>query len=295
MSGKTTLIDASVTRCGRPIHSIRQTSVVGDTGDTIPGNCPEKIVAIDDCQYLFLRRIGGFTALEKFLDMAASSERLYITTWNSYAWNYLEQVFDLEDYFPAIVTMPSLGIDDIEAVIGAHYKLDNIRYVHNTDAQGPQIKVKQRAIRIAGFNIKIPYFLPDIRILSGALKEEPSDVRRLIFEKITGLSHGNPGIALALWRRAYDNGEAMVGKVHVPDYRTDLDTDEAFVLGNILMMKSVTEEDLLRVMAGHLKMDRILYALMERGLVKKTSGQYGIEPLAMYDIVESLRKSRQVW
>jgi hypothetical protein len=278
LAGKTSLVDAVLARYGKPVRSVRLTEIASDA-DHLPAMAgPEKIIAVDDCQYLFLRHIGGFRALEKFLEAVASSDVLYITAWNRFAWDYLEQVFDLRDYFPATVTIPALAADDIVSLIGARYELDKIRFIDD-----------------GGGNDLLTAIKPGLTGHDGALRTEPNDVRRFAFEKITRLSHGNPGVALDLWQQAYHDGAVRVSEISVPDYEVDLSPDEAFVTGNILMMKSLTDDDLMKIVIGHLRMDRILYVLRNRGLIRKVADRYSVEPAALYEIIESLKKSRQVW
>jgi hypothetical protein len=295
LSGKTTLLDAVITRYGKPVRKIDLTSIVVRADDLPAMAGPERITAVDDCQYLFLRRIGGFAALEKFLDTVTTSDRLYITTWNKYAWNYLEQVFALGDYFPATVMVPELDTDEIAGIIGASHDLNSVRYVNDERNGGPLVKIRWNTINISDFSINGPYIVPGSGAIGRALGEDVSDAQCLIFKKIARLSHGNPGVALAIWQKAYHEGKVRISKISLPRYDINLDPDEAFVLGNILMMKSISEEDLLKITAGHLKTDRILYVLEDLGLIRKTSGHFSVEPLVMHDIVESLKKSRQVW
>lgn len=295
LSGKTAVIDAVISRYGKPVGKVSLSSILPDEKSLPDLDGPEKIIAVDDCQYMFLRRIGGFKVLERFLDTMASSDRLYITSWNKYAWNYLKQVFNLADYFSSTVTLPRLETGDIESIINARYTTRDIRYLYDEKRDSPMVKFKWRPVRIGGFSISVPYVVPGSDIIRRVRGEDVSDARFLIFEKIARLSMGNPGVALAIWRRAYHEEEIRISKVNLPEYETGMSPDEAFVLGNILMMKSITEEDLVKITAGALKMDRILYVLQDRGLIKNVSGRYIIEPLAMFSIVKSLKKSRQVW
>jgi hypothetical protein len=277
LAGKTSLLDAVLARYGKTVRKVSLTEIASDADDLPAPAAHEKIIAVDDCQYLFLRRIGGFRALEKFLEAVASSDVLYITTWDRFAWNYLEQVFGLRDYFPATVTILALAADDIVSLIGARYELDKIRFVDDGNSDSLLTMVKKR---ING---------------QGSVLTDTNDLQRMAFEKITRLSHGNPGIALALWQQAYHDGEVRVSEISVPDYEVGLSPDEAFVMSNLLMMKSLTVDDLTKITVGHLRMDRILYTLRNRGLIRKVEDRYSVEPAALYEIIESLKKSRQVW
>ena len=278
LAGKTSLLDAVIARYGKQVQKVSLAEVICDA-DHLPSLAgPEKIIAVDNCQYLFLRRIGGFGALERFLDVLASSDRLFLTVWNTFAWNYLKQIFTVQDYFPVIVPMPALGEGEIAAVIGARYELDKVRFVDHRDDDRVLATIKRGA--------EAPGSL-----LAGG----ENGLRRLAFEKIAGLAHGNPGVALALWQKAYHDGEVTVSDIAVPDYEADLSPDEAFVVSNILMMRSITSDDLQKVTFGYLRLDRILYTLLSRGLIRKAADRYSVEPLALHAVTKSLKGSRQVW
>lgn len=295
LSGKSTLVDAVISRYGQPIRKVSLTSIRDNVDDITAGAGRKGIITVDDCQYLFTRSIGGFEAVEKFLDIAVTSGRLYITTWNTFAWNYLEHVFDLPDYFPVIVAVPAMDTGGIEAIIGASYDLGKIRYIDDAKNNGPLVKLKWDTVRLKGSAIKIPYIAPGTGILDSVSGKDSPGIRQMVFRKITELSNGNPGVAMAIWQKAYSNEEIRTGNISIPEFDTDLDPDEAFMLSNLLMMKSATENDLLKITGGHLKMDRILYALADRGLIRKTSDRFSIEPLALYNVIQTLKESRQVW
>ncbi|OPY30213.1 MAG: hypothetical protein A4E28_00460 [Methanocella sp. PtaU1.Bin125] len=286
LSGKSTLIEAVIARYGKQIRKVSLTSIRDDVEDITAAAGGDRIIAIDDCQYLFTRRIGGFGTLERFLDIVATSDHLFLTTWNTFAWNYLKQVFDLQDYFPVRVAMPEMGPESIAAIIGARYDPGNTRYVDDADSNGQLWKLKQGRFRLRGIAAAV--------VDSGRDRDD-SGLQSAIFEKIAKLSNGNPGVAMAIWQRAYIDGEIRTGLIEVPDFETDMSPDQAFVLSNILMMKSATREDLQKITVGHLKMDRILFTLIDRGLIIKDSGRFVVEPLALYAIIHSLKKSRQVW
>lgn len=289
LSGKSTLVDAVISRYGQPIRKVNLTSI-RDSADDIAGEADGKgIVAIDDCQSLFTRRIDGFAVLEQFLDSTAASGQLYITTWNTFAWNYLEQIFRLNEYFPAIVAMPALDTASIAAIIGARYDPGKVRYIDDARDHGPLAKLRR------GSSISIPFFSPGAGLTDDSAAGDGSGLRSAIFAEIAELSNGNPGVAMAIWEKAYRDGEVRTSKINVPDFDIDLDPDQAFVLSNILMMKSAAEDDIRKITAGHLKMDRVLYTLTDRGLVLKKSGRYSVEPLALYQVIHTLKKSRQVW
>ena len=77
------------------------------------------IVLVDNCQLLYTHKIGGFEKLDLFLNTVVSSNRLFITTWNKFSWNYMRFIFPMERIFPIRIELPRLGPDEIKKMIEA--------------------------------------------------------------------------------------------------------------------------------------------------------------------------------
>ena len=80
---------------------------------------PRQAILLDDCHLLFLRRPGGFVALDLLLRFIRASAKhiLWITTWNLYSWNYLVHVRSLADHFAKVHTMAPLSLNDLRNML----------------------------------------------------------------------------------------------------------------------------------------------------------------------------------
>jgi hypothetical protein len=71
-----------------------------------------RIALIDDVHYLYLRSIHGFDALETFLNVVSltSGRVFWVLTFNLFAWDYVNRVYDREHHFRQVI--PIKGLDD---------------------------------------------------------------------------------------------------------------------------------------------------------------------------------------
>lgn len=295
-SGKTTLIREVMQRFGEPVAFVQLTATVRDLEKLALRERPERIVAVDDCQYLYMRRIGGFELLKRFLETTVTSEKMFLSVWNLLSWNYLNRTHYLQDYFPKVVTIPEMDAEEIEAMIGSRYDMDKIDFIRDTGVKdGAAMRMARTQAGRGGIIDGLKSLWSGIRSVSPLQKDDSRVVRKAVFQSIHDLSGGNPGIALTIWGSAISDNTVRTSDIAVPDYDTDLGFDETFVLSTILLMRSVSREDLAEVAEERLDIDRIVYVLQNRGLIRQDRGRYYIQELAMEKIKRSLEKSRQVW
>ncbi|MBE0524591.1 MAG: hypothetical protein IBX40_09710 [Methanosarcinales archaeon] len=95
---------------------------------------------IDDCHFLYLRKIGGFGILEAFLNgISASNDHLFITAWNLFLWNYLEGTVNIGKYFPTRIDLPELKDSEIKECILSAYKPGEITFVNDINVNKEKI------------------------------------------------------------------------------------------------------------------------------------------------------------
>jgi len=85
---------------------------------------PRRVVVVERAHNLYMRKIGGFEALRAALAlMAATLERvLWVFEVDRYAWEYLEQISPLRDYFDLVVEAPLLSQADLQEVFERQIK-----------------------------------------------------------------------------------------------------------------------------------------------------------------------------
>ncbi|MBA2662600.1 MAG: AAA family ATPase [Bradymonadaceae bacterium] len=103
---------------------------------------PARTVLVDDCHHLFMRQIGGFDAVDLFLDVVnlCDSRHFWVLSFNSFAWSYLNRVRSRQHYFGSVIPVVSWSEAEIQQLINARDALidlpisfDDLVVTHETD------------------------------------------------------------------------------------------------------------------------------------------------------------------
>ena len=185
-----------------------------------------RIIALDDCHNLFLRKIGGFRAWEAFTQVVSEScdNVFWVCSFNEAAWEYLNDISDRVGYFRQVVTMPPWTDEDIRRLILTRARRS--RYRPNfTDLL---------VSRVEGVNVST-------QIIGTA---------HGYFRLLWDFTSGNPRLATHFWLRSLvPDVEKRRIRVHLFDSPSvseleDLSDDIAFVLAGIVEHENVTADEL---------------------------------------------------
>ena len=296
--GRTTLINKIEKMNPEKITKLSFSSIVKDE-IILPANS-RRIIILDQCEFLYMRKIGGFDILDGVLKTIISSGNLFITTWNLYSWNYLNEVFNVDRFFPVQVHIPKLKKDEIKECILSRYEDDEIKFTEDVAFEKEKLIefVKKPLILKPLKNpINIPFFKVNRIILDMKLwhKEEKITVEDLIFDKIYHISKGNPGVAKVLWQKSLEYPGIRPSRIKDFSFNIDIDFNEAFILGIILSMKSIKKDELVEIAGPDFQIDKILFSLFKHELITLDEGYCTINPEALESVVEFLKKLRLVW
>jgi hypothetical protein len=290
-SGRTTLVQEIQRISGEKITYISYYSVISEKGFLAEIEKAESIVILDNCHFLAQRKIGGFDRLDEFLRFLINSERLFITTWNSFAWAYLDQVMNIRAFFPVTVQIPQMSEENIKQMILSQYDTP-LHFISHEE--WPEEKILSRVTR----TISLPFSgqrkeIPWIRIKWR--RGEKKAVEDRIFDRLNKIAYGNPGVARIIWEQHISPPEITLEKIPDLPCMVDLDVNEAFLLLNILSMESIQERDLREIAGTEFPIDKALFRLGSAGLVEEAEGYYSIRPEALRCVVEFLKRQRMVW
>jgi hypothetical protein len=308
-SGRTSLIweAAKIRRESTTLCSL--SCVVKDKGFLDKLARSRDIVLLDSCHFLYMRKIGGFEMLERFLDFVATSEKLFITTWNLFSWNYLSRIFGLESVFPVQLSPPKLSAGDLKKVILTQYDSkpifadENILAEDNTLQKCVQISKKNVTIGFLNRSIEIPVIKTKCDLLISKLagkivpkKEEPEvSLEDRIFERLRETSEGNPGVAKAIWEKIVESANIKPDAISKPQFKIDLNFDDSFVLYIILSAESITKSELEEIADMDIDMDQLLYNFARLGLISMNGELCRIKPEALHSVEGHLKGIRLVW
>ncbi len=298
-AGRTTLVNAIEKMTAHKVVKRSFPSIVKNKEELMFPERPKRIVVIDNCHFLYLRAIGGFDILEEFLQSVVSSNNLFITTWNLYSWNYLDDVINIGQFFPIPLMLPKFTLSELKELILSGYKEDELEFLDDVTSEDKRIINSFRypvTIKRLKKTITIPFLKINFDRLRFRLsrKEEKKKAEDIIFEMINRFSNGNPGVAKVLWEKSLEHPIIKPSYVKESSFKIALDYTESFILYIILSMESLNKEDLVEI-TGELKVDKILYRLSQQGLITVDQGYYKIRPEALNSLVDYLKKSKVIW
>ena len=297
-SGKTTLIDEIERFNIQKVTRISFSSIVKNKSEVLSSDDLKRIVILDHCDLLYMRKIGGFEILDEVLKQAVSSNNLLITTWNLYSWNYLDEVVNLSKFFPVRIYLPKLTAGELKEIILSKYEEDEIKFTEDVSFEKEKlIEFGKYPVTLFKKSINIPHIKINKIVLEMKMsrKEETITVEDVIFDKIYHISNGNPGVAEELWQKSLEYPAIRPSRIKPFSFRIELDVNEDYILVIILSTKSIKKDELAEISGPEFMIDNILFRLEEQGLITINESLCTINPEALQSIVDYLKKSRLVW
>jgi len=255
-----------------------------------------EVVFVEGCHHLYERRVGGFDALDAFLERTAESDSLFVTGWNQWAWDYLAAAHDVDRAFPVQVEIPRLEPAAITAVVREH--VDELPSFVESEEYG---RVKTVGLdtttvgAVAGREVTVPVPEFNVEYLTARdLGDGYGEVERVVYERLARLAEGNPGVALALWADAAADGEISLAELDEPEVTLDLDDDEAFALTTVLSKERLAVDALERLL-DDVDVARAVQTLAYHDLVTVDDGVVSVAPERFHAAVEHLEGRRYLW
>jgi hypothetical protein len=301
MGGRTTIVTEIRRLYGDRVYYMPLEFVIKQ--DALPdfASLDKDIILIDNCQFLTTRIIGGFDVLDSFLRMQITSKKIFITTWNTFSWQYLSAVMNLDAYFPTVVMLTTMDTPVLKQMILTRHKSGKIRFVdEGTAERSIFFSVIHRTVRLpfTTTDISIPWIKLNFTVmLSGISRKKRVQIsyEDIIFEKIYRIARGNPGVAILLWDTSLKDNTISLSAINETPFSISLDTNESFILSVILSMGSLHAKDLFAIAGSEMDIERVLYRLVQQDLIIESSGYYRIAPFALGPVTDYFKKTRRLW
>jgi hypothetical protein len=294
LAGKRSLIQHAVNMLENPLHVSFDRVPEDDSLPAIDGSQP---LVVENCQYLFERSIGGFELLDTFLERLALSEPLVVTSWNSFAWDYLDAITEVEESFTETIRLPSLSGGQISDLLDAREDVSQPGFVTTAEyGRFKTIDVDHYSLRLFGDRaVDIPIPRPNTEWVSSWFVDDTDEsIESVVYEKISRVASGNPGVALALWRESISDGEVAPADIREPDADHGIDATQAHLLWVILCKGSITRNTL-DERFEEVSVDKELQTLADRGLVVTEGPTVRIPPAPMSEAIAELERRRMLW
>lgn len=305
-SGKTTLMDTLYYKF--PLKSAR-IRITADRKEhegyqKVLNITREKIVFIDDCHLLYQRRVDGFEILEGLMDhIATHPQCLFITSWNVYSWNYLNQVLHIEKHFQTQIRLPAFESEEVRSVLMAPYSVGEIIFEKgdkNTIESLLEFKKYPLSIKNIDKTINIPLIRLNISLLVSLMKkrlqlekeEKEITTEDLAFIRIADISSGNILLAQIIWNKSLQNSTIKVDEIYTPSFELELDYDTTFVGFLILSMGRISKDGLESSLGEEIDVTRSLAILRKSELIDMREGICYIRPEAVRYIGSLARDAR---
>lgn len=241
-----------------------------------------EVLVVDGCQHLYDRCVGGFDALETFLDRVTRTAALVVTGWNAAAWAYLEAARGsaLPAAFDTQFAVPGLDREAVETYVLDRHEGAVTFTAESADEVRP-VRVEARTVTVVGRDLSIPVLRYDPDYRSARRAERFDDPADAAFARLTDVSDGNPGVAWAIWDASIDDGTVTVGEVAPPvdPVGSEVDADGAFTLQTVRCAGQTTCERL-RAVVGE-GTDRQVRALSRAGYLTVDDGAVAVPPAAL--------------
>ncbi|MGK7311208.1 MAG: hypothetical protein ACN0LA_03130 [Candidatus Longimicrobiales bacterium M2_2A_002] len=179
----------------RLVRSFELDDAAAVVADEINGQ-PPAVAIVEDLHHLFVRALGGFEAMEAFLEVVTATRAnvLWVVTVDEFAWRYLDRVVGIDAHFVHKVSTTDLPPEKLEQAIMARHDVSGFALRFETSTAEPG---DGRWARLLG------------RQARGELTRKESH-RRLYFQKLAEIAEGNIVLALFYWLRSIRRTEEHV-------------------------------------------------------------------------------------
>ncbi len=235
-----------------------------------------RIVLLENIHHLFLRTTDGFDLLERFLLFISNTNPhiFWIASCSKYAWQYLDKLLNISDYFRHVVHLGDLPRRQIEEMIMKR---------HITSGYRLTLEVPEKMERKSEF-----------RKLKSE-EEKQSYLRDYFFDQLSDIAEGNISIALMLWQRSivrFDDEEVIIDPDLDLDYTFlgQLPADKMFTLAAIMQHGAITEKQHAAIFRSNLQSSTLmLKSMADDGILIRADGRYDVHHYLYRHVVRQLK------
>lgn len=236
-----------------------------------------KVIVIPRLEWCFLRCIGGLEAIETLRDLVASdSSYFWLIGCNSWAWQYLENIYQISAYLNETVSLPTLDGTQIKTWL--HPTVSGLKPFWAEDREW--LKIRKKELKKA----KRKHLEID----------EVIKIQERYYDNLADLSQGIATVAGDLWWRSLIVREGKEGKISYeiqkakpPELPTFIPTDR-YVLYSLLLHGGMSLAHLAFSMGKNQSVVKTrTQFLLQAGVINKEQNILTVNP-AYYPRLKSL-------
>ena len=210
-------------------------STPDNAGDLVEAilDVPPRVLILDNCHHFFLRRIGGFEAIEMFMKIVSYTDHhhFWLLSFNGYTWSYLNRVRYRGHFFSDVVNLNGWKESEIQRMIQKRNDMDDTLSISFTELVVAHEDDEDQHYEI-------------VRTSNGYF--------RLLHE----FSQGNPRVALKFWLRSLRLDASSTLQVELfrrPSLQTleSLRDDYIFALAAIAQHESLRPDEIATIIHAY--------------------------------------------
>ncbi|WP_421762674.1 hypothetical protein [Ekhidna sp.] len=243
-------------------------------------NGPKRVIILEDLQNLYLRKIGGFMALQLLFQLISRTHNniFWITTTTIYSWRYLCKAIQINEFFSYVIEMGDLTEEQIV----------NIIWKRN---------------RISGYNIKFEAnkeFQEDKKFLQLDEKGQQQLLKDAFFTSLNSFAKSNVSLALIFWllsTKNVDKNTITIGSFKSPDlnFISVLSMEKVYTLHALIQHDGLTEGQLQEILHLPTSKARLnLLALLQDGIITRKEQVYLVNPMVYRDTIAMLKSKNLI-
>ncbi|MBI9066157.1 MAG: ATP-binding protein [Salinivirgaceae bacterium] len=230
-----------------------------------------KIILIDGIERLFLRQVGGFACLNKFLSLIVSTNDkiFWVCSTSYYAWQYLNKTLQIGDYFDHIINISTLNSQQIKSIV-----------------------LKRN--RLSGFQLEY----------CGSAGRTPSDLNHAIsqkdlessyFNELNKYSDSNISLALIYWLQSIESvsdNKLFISNFSVPDFSflDNISPEKAYVLLLIVLHGKISIQQLSHITNTSFdKCYKIIHIMKEDSIIVRIGDAFMLNSILYRHVIKQLK------
>jgi hypothetical protein len=235
----------------------------------------KRVIIIEDLQNVFIRKVGGFEALNFLFDLIAQTNTnvFWVSSSNSYTWSYLEKTVRANEHFSYPIKMGIFSNQQIKDII---WKRNSI----------------------SGFQIKFepePSHLSNKKFKKLTFEAQQKQLEDEFFKSLCDFASSNVSMALIFWllsTNSVDARQITIGAFKRPNlnFLGALSSEKILVLYALILHDGLTEAEIGEVQNISPNITKMLVlSLMEDSIITLKGERYTLNPLIYRDAISILK------